>query len=127
MRLSSLRRCAVALLAVVAIFSTGCGVSTEDGQSSGMGVESALGMQSSESLTVTGFAVIFENGEVVLADELVNGAPPEPDDITMEVRGLDEDAVTWESGNGVRWTEKPIRVTGTISNGVLTANATKGE
>jgi hypothetical protein len=79
----------------------------------------------SGEVTVEGALIAIEGEPVRLCSAILESYPPQCGQPSVEVRGLDLDSLELAStrpGEDVaaaRWSDRPIRVTGTIEDGVL--------
>jgi hypothetical protein len=97
---------------------TGCG-------GDGGPLTPAEARDASGEVTVEGALIATEGEPVRLCSAILESYPPQCGQPSIEVRGLDLDALELSStrpGEDVaaaRWSDRPIQVTGTIEDGVL--------
>jgi hypothetical protein len=73
------------------------------------------------TVTVDGFLVATEGGDVLLAEALAESYPPQAGGATLMIEGLDPLTVPGAiTDMGVTWTDGAIQLEGTITAGVLT-------
>jgi hypothetical protein len=116
----------LALLALVVLALTACG---DGGQEGGpMSIEDAL-RADGQTVVVEGGIVAMDGGPVRLCSALMESYPPQCGEPALELRGLDLDALELETSGGdssvspARWSGGPVRVRGTVENGVLTVES----
>jgi type IV pilus biogenesis protein CpaD/CtpE len=113
----------LALLALVVLALAACG---DGGQDSGgpMSIEDAL-RADGQTVIVEGGIVAMDGGPVRLCYALMESYPPQCGEPALELRGLDLDALELETSAGdpsvspARWSDGPVRIRGTVENGVL--------
>lgn len=116
----------LAILALVVLASAACGGGSEDGGP--MSIEEAL-RADGQTVTVEGGIVAMDGGPVRLCYALLESYPPQCGEPALELRGLDLDALELETSAGdpsvspARWSDRPVRVRGTVEDGVLTVES----
>ena len=117
-----MKRLALVLLALaVALASSGCG-----GDEGPLTPEEAR--DASGEVTVKGGLIAIDGEPVRMCSAILESYPPQCGEPSLEVRGLDLDALELSSTRpddevtAARWSNRPIRVTGTVENGVLSAS-----
>jgi hypothetical protein len=93
-------------------------------------------MSIDDALRADGQTVIVEGGIIALDGEpvrlcysVLESYPPQCGEPAIELRGLDLDAVALETSRGdpsvspSRWSNLPVRVRGTVEDGVLTVES----
>lgn len=121
-----------ALLAIAILIFAACSDagSTDDGRAAagetvtsvgpGLSIAGALASTLDGPLLVNGF-VLAQGGQVLLCAVLLESFPPQCGKPSLEVQGLDLDGFEGLSSEGdVRWTDQPVQLLGTVSDGVLT-------
>ncbi len=113
-----MRAFALALLCIVATLVGACSGSPTPG--SGITVAHARGLRQAQVQLVSGF-VVADGTRVQLCEALAESFPPQCGGASIEVRGLDLNALTGlqESGR-VRWSPQERLLYGEIRGGVLT-------
>lgn len=116
----------LALLALVVLGLAACGDGGRDGDP--MSIEDAL-RADGQTVVVEGGIVAMDGGPVRLCYALLESYPPQCGQPALELRGLDLDALELETSAGdpsvspARWSDRPVRVRGTVQNGVLTVES----
>ena len=93
-----------------------------------MSIEDAL-RADGQTVVVQGGIVAIDGGPVRLCSALLESYPPQCGEPALVLQGLDLDAlelVTSEgdpSVAGARWSDRPVRIRGTVENGVLTVES----
>ena len=106
------------LTLLLALAASGCG-----GDDSPLTPEEAR--DASGEVTVEGALIAIEGEPVRMCSAILESYPPQCGQPSLEVRGLDLDALDLAStrpGDEVtraRWSDRPIRVTGTVEDGLL--------
>jgi hypothetical protein len=90
-------------------------------------VAEAVDLQSDAAVVVRGFLVVNTDGQILLADSLLESHPPQAGDSTVVVRGLDLDSIpVLQRFDGdspiqtVAWTDQLIELRGLVSSDTLT-------
>jgi hypothetical protein len=115
----------LALLALVVLALAACGDGGQDGP---MSIEEAL-RADGQAVIVEGGIVAMDGGPVRLCSALMESYPPQCGEPALELRGLDLDALELETSAGdssvspAHWSDGPVRVRGTVENGVLTVES----
>lgn len=116
----------LALLALVVLAFAACGDRDQDGGP--VSIEEAL-RADGQAVIVEGGIVAMDGGPVRLCSALMESYPPQCGEPALELRGLDLDALELETSAGdpsvspARWSDGPVRVRGTVENGVLTVES----
>lgn len=93
-----------------------------------MSIEDAL-RADGQTVTVEGGIVAMEGGPVRLCYALLESYPPQCGEPALELRGLDLEALELETSAGdssvspARWSNRPVRVRGTVKDGILTVES----
>ncbi len=80
-------------------------------------------------VVVEGGLVAMEGGPVRLCSALLESYPPQCGLPALELRGFNLDALELETSAGdssvspARWSDRPVRVRGTVQDGVLTVES----
>ncbi len=91
----------------------------------GISVAEALTSGLPGPFLVNGFIVTGSDGTVYLAETLAESMPPQPAGAQLTVEGLDLGTVTGlTSAQDTSWTDEPVQLLGTVTDGVLTVTAT---
>ena len=106
----------------------GGGVSPVSAVGPGLSVADALASTLDGPLLVNGFIIVDDGGQVRLCAGLLESFPPQCGAPSLGVQGLDLDgfeglnsALPVEGGiRTVSWTDQPVQLLGTVSDGVLT-------
>jgi hypothetical protein len=118
------------LLAAVALLA-GCGSSDDEAgpaqptapstTGSGLDIDDALAAGSDEPVLVRGY-LLAVGGRVRLCDGFAESYPPQCVQPSLDVLGykLLEQRQLYKAHAGVTWTEKPVKLLGTIADGTLT-------
>jgi len=114
----------------LALMLTACG---ENGAEPADGTQSAVGpgISVAEALAgdfegpvlVNGYLFVDTDGEVTLAEMVLESYPPQPGGASLEVEGLDLAQVELQSDQGMSWTNETIQVLGTVADGKLAVDA----
>jgi len=116
----------LALLALVVPALAACGDGGHDGGL--MSIQDAL-RADGRTVVVEGGIVAMDGGPVLLCSALMESYPPQCGEPALELWGLDLDALELETSAGdptvspARWSGRPLRVRGTVQNGVLTVES----
>jgi hypothetical protein len=112
---------AVLLLALALI--AGCESDDGDGEPGGaLSIEHALAADEGEPVVVSG-NLLAQSGEVRLCSALAESFPPQCVGAALRVEGLDLDSLDdLSTGGGVTWSDRPVRLRGTVRDGVLTVS-----
>ena len=110
----------VAVLLLVLVALAGCGADDGEGEPDGaLSVEQALDTQAGERVVVSG-NLLAQGGEVRLCSALAESFPPQCVGPQLLVEGLELDSLDGlETGGGVMWSDRPMRLHGTLGDGVL--------
>jgi hypothetical protein len=79
----------------------------------------------SGEVTVEGVLIAIEGDPVRMCSAILESYPPQCGQPSLEIRGLDLDSLDLGSTRpdddvtAARWSDRPVRVTGTVENGVL--------
>lgn len=126
----------VLLLALLALVAAACGggsVGSEDpagirpadgvtpgaAMGPGIDVEAALGSDGSEPVLVNGYLFVDMDGNATLTSAIAESFPPQPGGSTIAVEGLDLSEFAFSEDQGLRWTDDPVQILGTVQDGVL--------
>lgn len=84
--------------------------------------EDALTRSDGSRVAVTGFLVGRDGGDLFLCSELAESDPPQCAAAGLPVRGLALDRVAGlrRAPDGAVWTDRPVRIEGTLAAGALT-------
>jgi hypothetical protein len=110
------------LCGLLALALAACGSSAKPAGSDGAAVtiKQAMAAKTSEPLLVRG-ALIATGGTVRLCYAILESYPPQCGQPSLVVKGLDLDTVrALTTANGVTWSDREIRLRGTIADGALT-------
>lgn len=100
------------------------GGSQDDPPSSGGGpglsVSEAIGGDADGPVLVNGYLFVDSEGEVTLAEMILESHPPQPGGATLEVEGLDlEEVEGLQNDQGRSWTNEIIQVLGRVQGDLL--------
>ncbi|HVR76885.1 MAG TPA: hypothetical protein VMS99_00685 [Acidimicrobiia bacterium] len=114
----------------LALMLTACGengAEPADGTQSGVGpgitVAEAIEGDFEVPVLVNGYLFVDTEGEVTLADMVLESYPPQPGGATLVVEGFDLPQVELQSHQGISWTDETIQVLGTVAAGKLAVDA----
>lgn len=124
------------LLAVLALLAAACGGETAgvedpagirpaDGvtpgaaMGPGIDVDAALASDGSQPVLVNGYLFVDRDGNATLASAIAESFPPQPGGSTITVEGLDLTEFSFSEDQGLRWTDDPVQILGTVTDGVL--------
>jgi hypothetical protein len=116
----------LALLALMVLVLAACGDGGQDGGL--MSIQDAL-RAGGQTVVVEGGILAIDGGPVRLCYALLESYPPQCGEPALELRGLDLDALELETSAGdptvspARWSDRPVRVRGTVQAGVLTVES----
>lgn len=112
------RHCLVAALvtALLTAAAAGCG-SSDAAAPSGQPVSVEAARVLDGSVDVEGY--LIAGAEVELCDMILESYPPQCGGATLVVEGADLDALTTSEAAGVRWSDDPVTLSGTVDDGVL--------
>lgn len=89
----------------------------------GISIADALASDLDQPLLVNG-AIVATAEDVRLCDVLLESYPPQCGGPYLTVEGLDLDTVEdLQEASGVRWTDRPFQLLGTVKDGVITVNS----
>ena len=114
------------LLALVILALTACGGG--DKESGPMSIEDAI-RADGQTVVVEGGIVAMDGGPVQLCSALLESYPPQCGKPALELQGLDLDSLELATSEGdpsvagARWSDRPVRVRGTVADGVLTVES----
>jgi hypothetical protein len=80
----------------------------------------------SGSLDVIGYLFVLDDGTTVLADAIAESYPPQPVGATITIADLDTSDLHLQQAPAdselatMRWSDEPVTLTGTMTNGILT-------
>jgi hypothetical protein len=113
----------VAVLLLALVLLAGCGSDDGQGEPAGvLSIEQALAGEGGEPVVVSG-SLLAQSGEARLCSALAESFPPQCVGPQLLVEGLDLDSLEHlETGGGVTWSDRPVRLRGTVSDGVLTVS-----
>lgn len=114
----------------LALMLTACGENgtvsddvTQSGVGPGISVAEAIEGDFDVPVLVNGYLFVDAEGEVTLAEMVLESYPPQPGGATLEVEGIDLSQVELESDQGMSWTDNTIQVLGTVADGKLVVDA----
>ncbi len=110
------------LLALLTVSLAACGGGPDSAApgNSVITVKQALGANPSEPVRVRG-ALIVSGGTARLCYAILESYPPQCGGPSLVVRGLDLDTVgELTSANGVTWSDREVKLRGTVNDGTLT-------
>jgi len=114
----------------LALILTACGENdaepgdgTQSGVGPGISVAEAIAGDFEGPVLVNGYLFVDTEGEVTLADMVLESYPPQPGGATLEVEGLDLSQVELHSDHGMSWTDDTIQVLGIVADGKLIVDA----
>jgi len=113
-----------ALLALLTVSLAACGGSPDSGApgNAAITVKQALDARPGEPIRVRG-ALIVSGGTARLCYAILESYPPQCGGPSLVVRGLDLDTVgELTSANGVTWSDREVRLRGTVADGTLTVS-----
>jgi hypothetical protein len=111
----------VVLVALLTVALAACDAGNESGSpgSSAITVKQALAAKPREPVLVRG-ALIASGGTVRLCYAILESYPPQCGRPSLVVQGLDLDAVgKLTTANGVTWSDREVRLRGTVADGAL--------
>jgi hypothetical protein len=110
----------VAVLLLALVLLAGCGSDDGEGEPGGaLSIEQALAADGEEPVVVSG-NLLAQSGEVHLCSALAESFPPQCVGAALGVEGLDLDSLDdLTTGGGVTWSDGPVRLRGTVRDGVL--------
>jgi hypothetical protein len=111
-------------LALVTVAIAACGSGTDSGApgNSAITVKQALDANSGEPVRVRG-ALIVSGGTARLCYAILESYPPQCGGPSLVVRGLDLDTIgELTSANDVTWSDREVRLRGTVTDGTLTVS-----
>jgi hypothetical protein len=114
----------VLLLALLTVSFAACGSGPDSGApgNSAITVKQALTANPDEPVLVRG-ALIVSGGTTHLCYAILESYPPQCGGPSLVVRGLDLDTVgELTSANEVTWSDREIRLRGTVADGTLTVS-----
>jgi hypothetical protein len=112
------------LLALLTVGIAACGSGPDSGApgNSAITVKQALTAKPSETVLVRG-ALIVPGGTTRLCYAILESYPPQCGGPSFLVRGLDLNTVgELTSANGVTWSDREVRLRGTVTDGTLTVS-----
>lgn len=114
----------------LALMLTACGESgaeptdgTQSGVGPGISVAEAIAGDFEGPVLVNGYLFVDTEGEVTLAEMVLESYPPQPGGATLVVEGLDLSQVELQSDQGKSWTDDTLQVLGTVADGKLLVDA----
>lgn len=113
-----------ALLALLTVSLAACGGGTDAAApgNPAITIKQALRANPSEPVLVRG-ALIVSGGTARLCYAILESYPPQCGGPSLVVRGLDLDTVgELTSANGVTWSDREVRLRGTVADGTLTVS-----
>jgi hypothetical protein len=116
----------LALLALAILAFAACGGGGE--QTGPISIEDAI-RADGQTVVVEGGIVAVDGGPVRLCSALLESYPPQCGKPSLELRGLDLDSLELATSEGdpsvagARWSDRPVRVRGTVADGVLTVDS----
>lgn len=115
---------------VLALMLTACGEDgavpggvTQSGVGPGISVTEAIEGDFDVPVLVNGYLFVDAEGEVTLAEMVLESYPPQPGGATLEVEGMELSQVELQSDQGMSWTDDTIQVLGTVADGKLVVGA----
>jgi hypothetical protein len=110
------------LLALLTVAIPACGSGTDSGAPGDSAIKQALTAKPSEAVLVRG-ALIVSGGSTRLCYATLESYPPQCGGPSLVVRGLDLNTVgELTSANGVTWSDREVRLRGTVTDGTLTVS-----
>lgn len=115
---------------VLALMLTACGENeavpgdgTQSGVGPGISVAEAIEGDFEVPVLVNGYLFVDAEGEVTLAEMVLESFPPQPGGATLVVEGIDLSQVELQGDQGMSWTDDTIQVLGTVADGKLVVDA----
>jgi hypothetical protein len=113
---------------LAALALAGCGSSSQTPPSAGTGpgitVKQALAARTTDPLLVRG-SVVAEGGTIRLCYAILESYPPQCGKPALVVVGLELQTIgRLTTANGVTWSDREIRLLGTVTAGTLTVTVT---
>jgi hypothetical protein len=119
----------LALVGFVVLALAACGDGRQDGDS--MSIKDALAADG-KTVIVEGSIVAIEGEPVRLCYALLESYPPQCGQPALELEGLDLGALELVTSRGdpslpvTRWSDRPVRIRGTLERGVLIVESVLG-
>jgi hypothetical protein len=112
------------LLGLLTVSLAACGGDPDSAApgNSAITVRQALAAKPNEPVSVRG-ALIVSGGTARLCYAILESYPPQCGGPSLVVKGLDLDTVgELTSANGVTWSDREVRLSGTVADGTLTVS-----